>query len=162
MPEEVHLYSKVLTIQLVLNDSKQTDAALNGLAEISTLIPRQAVVEDLYLNRVEHYLKATYHKSLTDLYTKILEFQATAACNYNRNTLLRGLRSTLQLDDWSKLLQEVKTKDVACNELMHVFDSMDQKSGTLLLHETLRQQDPKWKCILCSHDPNLKQLSTRR
>jgi len=101
-------------------------------------------------------LKATYHKSLTDLYTKILEFQATAACNFDMDTLLRGLRSTLQLDDWSKLLQEVKTKDVACNELMHVFDSMDQKPGTLLLHETLTQQDPKWKLILCSHDPNLK------
>jgi len=47
MPEGIHLYSKVLTIQLVLNDSKQIDAALNGLAEISTLIARQAVVESL-------------------------------------------------------------------------------------------------------------------
>ncbi len=98
-------------------------------------------------------MKATYHESLTDPYTKILEFQATAACNFNRNTLPRGLRSTLQLDDWSKLLQEVKTKDVACKELMHVFDSMDQKSGTLLLQKTLSSKTQNGNAFYAAMTP---------
>jgi len=132
----------------ILNDSKQNETALDGLEEISNLVARYAVIEDVYLKREALNLKADYQENLTDLYTKIFEFQATAACHFDRNTFVRVVRSTLQLEDWSKLLQDIKAKDMACKELMHVFDSRDQKSATTFLQEVLRQQDLTLQTIL--------------
>lgn len=105
------------------------------------MISRYMVVEKIYSERKLLPLKPEYQENLTNLYTKILEFQATATCHFHRDTVVRVVRSTLQLEDWSKLLEDVRAKDAACKELVVVFDSMDQRIGTRLLQETLEQQD---------------------
>ena len=99
------------------------------------------------LGREDTELKVEYRESLTTLYARILD-QATAVCHFARNTLLRTIRSTLQLEDWSKLLEDVNAKDITCKELTDVFNSQDQRAGMLLLKEALEQNDSKLQDVL--------------
>ena len=107
-------------------------------------------------------LKSDYRESLLSLYVGILDFQATAVCHFARNTLLRTIRSTLQLEDWAKLLKDVKAKDLTCKEYTDIFISQDQRAGMLLLQEALEQNDSKLHDILdllrSSQEDNLRIL----
>lgn len=79
-----------------------------------------------------------------------------------RNTLLRTIRSTLQLEDWAKLLKDVKAKDLTCKEYTDIFISQDQRAGVLQLQEALEQNDSKLHDILdllrSSQEDNLRVL----
>ena len=50
-------------------------------------------------------------------------------------------RSTLQAEDWAKLLMDVKARVRRCKEFMDVFISQDRRAGMLLLKEALEQND---------------------
>jgi hypothetical protein len=72
---------------MALNDSQQTEAALEGLSKISPIICRYTEVETIYLeNRATTCLKEEFEECLIDLYMKVLEYQVAAACHCKRNT----------------------------------------------------------------------------
>ena len=145
-----------------MSDSKQNDAALDGIEDINGLVARYTALERFYLDRDDLTLQFEFQESLIALYSKVLEFQATAACFFGRNTFVRTIRSTLQLEDWTKLLKDVKIRDVACKEITQIFDVRDQRSDALLLKQSLENQASKMNCLvqqlhLDQHD-NLKTL----
>lgn len=135
---------------------------MDGLEEVNSLIARYAAIENLYLQRKDLTLKAEFRASLIALYTKVLEFQATAACHFDRNTLVRTIRSTFQLDDWSVLLQDISLKDAACQKMTLIFDSTDLRSGALKTQEILQEHDLNLQVIMndleLSHEYSLKAL----
>jgi len=128
-------------LTLVLNDSQQNEVALNGIEEVNLLVARYASIEEIYLDSEDATLMPEFREGLITLYMKILEFQATAACHFGRNTFLRSMRSTLHLEDWAKLLNEVKKKDVVCSGITKLLDSKYQQAGQGEVMEALRQQE---------------------
>lgn len=84
------------------------------------------------------------------LYVAILKFQATAACHFDNHTLTRTVRSALQLDDWTKLLQKVKFKDMACKDLIAIRSSKNEATALTSLQEALGDQDVKLQSITAS------------
>jgi len=131
-----------------LNDSKQDNAALDAVEDINRLLAQYAAVEDVYLMRDNPNLKFELQETLTELYATVLKLQATAACHFARKTIVRLVRSTLQLDDWTKLFQDVKSKDESCKRVIGLLDSSDQRSGLITLREALIQQASQLQIIL--------------
>lgn len=112
------------------------------------IIARSTAIEDVYLQRGDADLQPDFMENLTVLFTKILEYQATAACHFGRNTFVRTIRSTLQLEDWAGLLNDVKAKDSVCTAYMQLFDSKDQRSGMKYLQKTLDQHEADLRNVL--------------
>lgn len=97
----------------------------------------------MYLMRDNPNLKFELQETSTELYATVLKLQATAACHFARKTIVRLVRSTLQLDDWTNLFQDVKSKDENCKRVIG-----DQRSGLITLREALIQQASELQIIL--------------
>ncbi len=131
-----------------MNDSKQNNGALDAVEDINQLLGQYAAIEGVYLTRDNATLENEFQEALTELYATILKLQATAACHFAKKTIVRVVRSTLLLDDWTNLLQHVKTKDESCKRLIGLLDSSDQRSGHITLREALSQQASQLQIIL--------------
>ena len=139
---------------------QKNTAALEGLERINSIVARWAAIEDVYLQRKDLTLKAEFREALIALYAKVLEFQATAACHFGRNTIIRTFRSTFQLEDWSALFQDTILKDAVCQEMTSIFNSADLRSEALRSHEILREHDMKLEAILNDLDSSCKDSET--
>ena len=114
------------------------------------MLARYAAVEDFYLQHEDKHLVATFQEALLALYVSILEFQATAALYFSRGDLRRTIRTTVQADDWTKLLATVNSKDSICKDVISMLDIRDRVSKTNRFHDDLRRQDIKLDNILDS------------
>lgn len=67
---------------MALNDSEQTEAALDGIAQFSPLLCRYDGIESIYLlNKETTKVIQEFENCLIDLYVGILEYQVAAACH---------------------------------------------------------------------------------
>lgn len=100
--------------------------------------------------------------TLIALYAMVLQFQATAACHFSRNTFVRTIRSTFQLEDWTALVQDINSKDAACQKMTMIFDSANLRFEAFKSQEILQEHDLKLRVILNElhllHETNLKTL----
>ncbi|MCJ1243178.1 hypothetical protein MMC30_000375 [Trapelia coarctata] len=128
-------------LPLILNDSEQHTAALDGLEDVTKLISRYNAVEQAYLKRETASLKDEIEVVVIQLYTRILEFQAKAACYFDRSTPSRILLNILKADDWAGLLKQIEKLDTQCRELQHNYDSLDRQEGMTVMMRLLQEQD---------------------
>lgn len=82
-----------------MNDSKQRTAAIDGLETIAQIIHRYASVEEIYLRGDEEALKDDLREIIVKLYKGILEYEARAVCQFQRNTVLQLARNIVTIDD---------------------------------------------------------------
>ena len=79
-------------LPLLLNPKKQYDDATAGLLEVPLIIRRYEVLENIYrvddLGSYENRnrLKGGFEEKVTNLYCKILQYQARAVCPWSRNS----------------------------------------------------------------------------
>ena len=114
-----------LLMQLVLNDSSQYSNTLSDAEEIALIISRYKQVEAIYLERNGLKLQLDFEKQLVNLYKLILKHQLALAIYYQRNTMLRLLRSVPKLDDKSDLVNVIRKADKECQAFQQLFDSED-------------------------------------
>lgn len=69
-----------LLLPILINDSKQRSAAMDGLENIAKMVRRYAEIERLYLDDRKLRLSEDLRTTMTKLYRMILEFEARAAC----------------------------------------------------------------------------------
>ena len=122
-----------LLMQLVLQDSTQYSAIVSETEEIASIILRYKQVEAVYLDHDNAKLKADFETLLVALYKLILKYEIAAAIYYQRNTMIRFLRSIPKLDDKSDLIAAIRKADNACRAFGQIFDAGDSQ----LRHEEI-------------------------
>lgn len=102
--------------------------------------------EDLYHRRYESnspseastISKAIYKNTLAELYRRILRFQVTSYCYYTHNEASRFGRDFVKLDDWSTLIEDIRTQDshfINVNQLLHEDQYNDECLAAKQRHE---------------------------
>ena len=84
--------------QLLTNDSKQRGAAIMGIEEIAKLIRRYAEIEHLYLSDQQYRLSTDLDAAIVKLYSQILEYEARAACHFDRRVAIQTVRNIVGVD----------------------------------------------------------------
>jgi hypothetical protein len=110
----------------MMNDTKQRSAAIERLKCISQLIRRYTEIERIYLKKEELALRNDLEAAIMKLYRQVLKYEARAACQFNRNTAFQIARNIVDADSWESILGNIKTSEVACDELREVIDAKDQ------------------------------------
>ncbi|KAI9853440.1 MAG: hypothetical protein M1813_002224, partial [Trichoglossum hirsutum] len=132
-----------MLLTLVANDSKQRAVAIDGLEYVSDLVRRYAEIEHIYLQGEGHIIRGELEAAVTKLYCQVLEYEARAACQFNRNALLQIARNIVEADSWEDILGSIKGSAAACDELMRIIDAEDQRAGMARLESALDEQNSR-------------------
>ena len=106
-----------LLMQIALSESDQYAGMVAGVEEVAKVIFRYKQVEVICRKRAEVILDNGFEEHLLNLYEQILRYQILAAEYYQRNTVIRILRSIPKLDDVSDVLAHIRGSDSECREL---------------------------------------------
>lgn len=85
---------------------------------------------------------------LVQLYKWVLEYEARAACQFDRNTAIWIARNIVEADLWNGIMKSIKTSDISCAKLMPIIDAKDQRHGRRHLEIFLAEQDAMMKELL--------------
>ena len=132
----------------ILNDSQQGEALLSGLEMITDLVARHRIIDEQLSqgspssgSHLES--EAEYQRILTRLYTKVLEFQAKAACYLSHGTLTRFARNIPKVDDWRTLQSSIVQIETEFREYTSLRLAMKQQSSLRVLIESLDEQQDR-------------------
>ena len=137
---------------------------IEGLNSVSDLLRLYKIKETLYLRDVDNADKPvhlTFVEAVIELYSNIFEYQARMTCYLSQSPFKRGIRGTLELDDWAGMLKKIKASSDTCDvycvhldktreseifeiESTHMLQSLDLQKRILDILETSqtsRQQD---------------------
>ena len=115
---------------------------------ITDLVARHRIV-DKHLtresppNRSDLGSEVEYQKILLKLYTKVLEFQAKAACYLSYGTLTRFARNIPKIDDWRTLQSNIVQIEAECREYTSLTFALKQQSSLRVLIESLDKQEER-------------------
>ncbi|KAL8689587.1 MAG: hypothetical protein Q9218_004776 [Villophora microphyllina] len=125
--------------QPMLNDTAQSGALLKGLDKIANIVARYQLVTDSKLldDSAPH---RNYRYSIIELYGKILEYQATAVCQLDRNTFERFMRNIPKLDSWDEMLKDISVLDDNCRYQASALDSSEVSSNLSLITRCANEQ----------------------
>jgi len=124
----------------MLNDSEQRTKAVDGLEEITYIVPRYTTVEKLYLSADNRLQNEEFEAAILRLYCKILAFEASAAYYLSRRTLSVIARNILKVDVWENQLPEIRMCDTECAKYDHVLSSNMLSDGMKSLTDILDKQ----------------------
>ena len=129
-----------------MNNSDQDKSLLNGLGTITEIVARYRATFDIWLSELDKKqglfdLDTGFRGILLKLYIAILEYQARAACQLNRSTLLRVVRNFPKFDDWTGLRSKITDLDTQCRLYHSVAASHSQLLSTQLLKDSLDRQE---------------------
>lgn len=113
------------------------------MEEITDIIDLYAGVEKEYLKLDESPRVKKFKEKLENLYFEMLDFLASAACHFDRNTLERMARSIPKIDGWEDRLQRVRELDTGstgCRKFADAIDSEYQREGMKTMKELLDEQ----------------------
>ena len=115
---------------------------------ITDLVARHRIVDEhLTWERGPHGSdlgpEVDYRKILIKLYTKVLEFQAKAACYLSHGTLTRLARNIPKVDDWRALQSSIVRIEAECREYASLTFALKQQSSLRGLIESLDEQEER-------------------
>jgi hypothetical protein len=113
---------------------------MDGAKTITNMIIRYRAVEDDYIGSTRLFGKEFQDEFLrmrTDLYFRILEYQAKAACYFGKNTISRFFHNIPKLDGWQDLLKGIQTVDKQCTEYAQAFDIKHHRHGMESIQDKL-------------------------
>lgn len=108
---------------------------LTGLETVAEMINRYFAIERTYWNtgtetrfalknRVQRdsSLAEPFDGAISNLYSKILEYQARCVCNISQLKHSRVVKGMFKIGNQDSLLEEVKRCDVECGKYFQIFD----------------------------------------
>ncbi len=131
-----------------MNDNKQHSAAIDGLEYVAQVVRRYAEIEKIYLQSGDLNHTQDLEAEVVKLYRGVLEYEARAACQFDRHTAIRIARNIVEADGWNSILESLKTSDTACAKFMSIVDSKDQRQSRRNLENALAEQDMKMDELL--------------
>ena len=137
---------------------------IEGLNSVSDLLRLYRIKEILYLRDADDAdkpVRLNFVQAVVELYSNIFEYQARMICHLSQSSFKRGIRGTLELDDWGGILKKIKTSSDTCdqyyvhldrtreskffeNESTHMLQSLDLQKrilDVLAISQMSRQQD---------------------
>ena len=145
--------------QLIVNDSHQRTAAVDGLSEIAVLIYRFAEVERLYLRDQTGAETTALEAEVVKLYRTILEYQIRIICQLDRNNAHQFARNVVEADNWRGYLEKIRACEAACKDYMALLDTTERLHGMQRLENRLRDVDSE---IQQRFDTLIDELETSR
>jgi hypothetical protein len=118
------------------------------LDTIADLVDLYSEVEKLYPNAGESRLAKRFAEKLEELYFQILDFQARAACSFDKNTATRILINTLKIEDWGGKLEVVQEADRKCRAFANEYHWFEQKTGMEVINDLVQKQAETMKQVL--------------
>ena len=137
-----------LILPLLVNDSKQRSAAIDGLEYIARLIRRCTEIERLYLGAQVFRLSDELRSTLIKLYRMVLEFEARAACQFSRNTAHQTLRNIVTADGWDGLMASIKRFETDCGILLQIIDVEARTIRVESVENLIKEQDERVAILL--------------
>ena len=110
-----------------MNDSAQRRDAINGLEEISRLVRRYTEIEHIYFQGGATPLLKDLESTVINLYGQVLEYEARAVCQFNRNAAFQFTRNLVKVDSWKDSLSNIRISEANCDKILQVIDSKDQR-----------------------------------
>ncbi|KAE8150275.1 hypothetical protein BDV25DRAFT_154691 [Aspergillus avenaceus] len=109
-PAAIACAGATVVLLLVVQAGEQHETLLQGLEEISSLIPLLREIERSYLHsdggHDEKFVEK-FKDTLISLYSKILEFQARALCYLQKRSISQLFADMFKQDGWDKLLADI-------------------------------------------------------
>ena len=127
----------------MVKDSTQRAAAIDGLEYISQLVRRFVQIENIYFLGEGLARQDGLETAITKLYTQILEYEARAACQFNRKTGHQTLRNIIGADSWDSILGTIKKSEEECDKRRAIIDKGDQQTLMQKLDIMLTEQSAK-------------------
>lgn len=131
-----------------MNDTRQHSTAIDGLEVVSQVVRRYAEIEKIYLRDQDPVDNRDLEAELVQLYKWVLEYEARAACQFNRNTAIRIARNIVEADGWAGIIESIKKSDLTCGRFISIVDAKDQRKGRTRLERVLAEQDMMMKKLL--------------
>lgn len=100
-------------------------------------------------------LEVEYRKIVIKLYTKVLEYQAKAACYLSHGTLTRFARDISKVNDWRTLQSSIARIETDCREYASLKLALQQQSSLRILTESLEEQEERLTDLIANQ--NLQQ-----
>ena len=127
---------------------------------ITDLVARHRIVDEhlsqgSLLHGPDLDSKVEYRVILIKLYTKVLEFQAKAACYLSHGTLTRFARNIPKVDDWRTLQSSIVRIETECREYMSLNFALGQQSSLRVLIDSLDEQEESLADLIANQ--NLQQ-----
>lgn len=107
---------------------------IEGLSFISDLLRLYKYKERVYLQVLDKPAHPDFLKAIEELYADIFEYQARLICYLSGSWIRRGVRGTMQLDDWKPMLEKIRSSNDKCNEYRAI--SSEEKVIHLYANET--------------------------
>ncbi|GAB1206414.1 hypothetical protein APSETT445_005101 [Aspergillus pseudonomiae] len=127
-PAAIACAGVTVVLSLVVQAAEQHAALLQGLESTSALISRLRVVEEIYLPRGSSQAAqfgTEFEETLTQLYAKILEFQARALCYLGKHSITQLLSDMFKHDGWDALVQEIDRLEVSEKRFADLLDAVE-------------------------------------
>lgn len=118
-----------MTNQLIVNDSQQRTAAVDGLSYIACLVYRFTGIEKLYLRNEDRTDTTALATEVIKLYRSVLEFQARAICQFDRGRAHQFARNVVEADEWKKRLEQITSGEAECEKIRVLLHSSEQQHG---------------------------------
>ncbi len=80
-----------------------------------------------------------YKDSLTELYLRILKFQATSVCYYSRNSAVRIGSDMLKWDDWDVMLMDIQSQESEFEVINNLWKDTKYEADSLAVKDRHRQ-----------------------
>ena len=100
---------------------------IDGLSSISDLLRLYKLKESLYLRVPDKPAHPDFIQAIVELYSNIFEYQARIICHLSQSSLKRGIRGTLELDDWGDMMKKIETSNDSCTQYCTLSDRMREK-----------------------------------
>ncbi|KAK1761777.1 hypothetical protein QBC33DRAFT_614675 [Phialemonium atrogriseum] len=104
-------------LPLIVNDTDERQAAIDGVEHVTRIVARFRTVEDDYVSgrygKNEHFERA-----LVALYRRVAFFYMKAACYFARSTPFRSIRGLVAADEWKPTLDSVKVTETECHSFV--------------------------------------------
>ncbi|KAL2050396.1 hypothetical protein ABVK25_009368 [Lepraria finkii] len=130
----------------ILNNSRQSEALLNGLDLITDMVARHRIIIGPYLTKKPgledgiYIINEELRRTTIKLYTIVLEYQAKAAYYINRGTLARVVLNIPKLDDWDAMRRNIIPIESDCREYNFCDYTLKQESSFQTLTTSMEEQ----------------------
>ena len=102
---------------------------IEGLSSISDLLRLCRIRETLYLRVEDKPAHPDFVQTVIELYSNIFDYQAQMICHLSQSPFKRGIRGTLELDDWGGMMKKIETAKDSCTQHCTLSDRMREKDS---------------------------------
>ncbi len=100
---------------------------IEGLNSISDLLRLYRIKEELYIRDANKPAHPDFVQAVVELYSNIFEYQTRLICHLSQCSFKRGIRGTLELDNWGDILKKVQTSSDSCTQYCTLSDRTREK-----------------------------------